>query len=119
VRERYLLTLAAGFPLLIDAACVENVASADEAGPARLVDLERVLGGASAGAVVVCQHGHGHLSIGVSAVHGLVQLSEADFAPLPALIATAAGHDVDAMTRAPVLDAAHGFRLTVGRSSEP
>ena len=110
---RYLLVRAAAFHLLIDAALVERVGGAGGPGA---VDLSRALGGDPAGVFVALGGAARAGQLGVDAVHGLIDLTDADLATLPALIAAAAGEDIDAVTLA-AHDGAHAFRLRLGRSS--
>jgi hypothetical protein len=110
---RYLLARAASFHLLIDAALVEAVGEAPLPGG---VDLSRALGGGSASVFVTLGQAARTRQAGVDAVHGLIDLAEAELTPLPALIAAAAGEDVDAVTLR-THHGAHAFRLRLGRSS--
>jgi hypothetical protein len=92
---RYLLVRAASFHLLIDAALVEAVGDAPIPGA---VDVNRALGGGTASAFVTLGGAARTRQVGVDAVRGLIDLAEADLTPLPALIAAAAGEDIDAVT---------------------
>jgi hypothetical protein len=105
---RYLLVRAASFHLLIDAALVEEVGDAPIPG---VVDVSRALGGATASAFVTLGGAARTRQVGVDALHGLIDLAETDLTPLPALIAAAAGEDIDAVTleRFPFAPA-HGYR---------
>lgn len=111
--SRFLEVEAASFRLLMDAALVERVLPLD--GVVEL-DLSRALGGGPARLAVVLGACARAATVGVDAVHGLTELDEHDFAPLPARLQAACGQDVDAVTR-------HGrggapaFRLLLARSS--
>jgi hypothetical protein len=110
---RYLLVQAASFHLLIDTALVEAVGDTSLPGE---VDVSRALGGGSASVFVTLGCAARTRQVGVDAVHGLVDLAEAELTPLPALIAAAAAQDIDAVP----LDKHHGayaFMLRLGRSS--
>jgi hypothetical protein len=110
---RYLLVQAASFHLLIDAALVEAVGDTPVPGE---VDVSRALGGSTASVFVTLSGSARTQQLGVDAVHGLIDLAEAELTPLPALIAAAAAQDIDAVT----LGKHHGayaFRLRLGRSS--
>jgi hypothetical protein len=105
---------AGSFRILIDTALIESVS--DAAGHSGdLVDLSRALGGEPASVIVTCSDDARAGVLGVDAAHGLVDLTEDDFAPLPSLVAAAAGEDIDRVTRAPI-DGAHAFRLRLSRS---
>jgi hypothetical protein len=115
VTRRYLIVEAAGYHLLIDAAVIDGVTALTEI-DTPVVDLCRALGGAAAALVVACD-GSAHVRyLGVEGALGLVDLAEEDLVPLPALVAAAAGEDIDRVTRLP-LRGAHAFRLRLGHSS--
>jgi hypothetical protein len=92
---RYLLVRAASFHLLIDAALVNAVGDTPVSGG---VDVSRALGGGTATVFVTLGQAARTQQVGVDAVHGLIDLTEAELTPLPALIAAAAGEDIDAVT---------------------
>jgi hypothetical protein len=104
---RYLLVRAASFHLLIDANLVEAVGDAAAPGA---VDVSRALDGGPAPVFVTLRGAARIRQVGVDAVRGLIDLTEADLAPLPGLCAAAAGEDVDAVTLG-IHDGAHAFRL--------
>jgi hypothetical protein len=110
---RYLLVRAASFHLLIEAALVEAVGDTPVPGE---VDVSRALGGGSALVFVTLGGSARTRQVGVDAVHGLIDLAEAELTPLPALIAAAAGEDIDAVTLG-THHGAYAFRLRLGRSS--
>ena len=109
---RYLLVRAAAFHLLIDA---NLVASVGDAAVPDGVDVSRALHGGPALVFVTLGGASRVRQVGVDAVHGLIDLAEAELGPLPALSA-AAGEDIDAVTLSPH-HGAHAFRLRLDRSS--
>jgi hypothetical protein len=115
VTRRYLMVEAAGYRLLIDANLIDSVTASTEIDPAP-VDLCRALGGATAALVVVCDSRAQVRHLGVDDALGLVDLPDEELVPLPALVAAAAGEDIDRVTRHP-LRGAHAFRLRLARSS--
>jgi hypothetical protein len=112
VTTRYLLVTAAPYQLLIDIGRVTRVEAEALAGP-DLVDLSRALGGDGARAAVSCAVAGHTVRLGVDAVAGMVALGAEAFAPLPGLVAAAAGQDIDAVTVAAV-GSGHAFRLRLG-----
>jgi hypothetical protein len=92
---RYLLVRAASFHLLIDANLVAAVGDAAVPGE---VDVSRALDGGPASVFVTLGGSARVRQVGVDAVRGLIDLAEADLAPLPALCAAAVGEDIDAVT---------------------
>jgi hypothetical protein len=110
---RYLLVQATSFHFLIDATLVETVG--DTPVPDG-VDVSRALGGGSALVFVTLGAAARTRQVGVDAVHGLIDLAEAELTPLPALITPAAGEDIDAVTLG-THHGAYAFRLRLGRSS--
>jgi hypothetical protein len=115
VTRRYLIVEAAGYHLLIDAALIDGVTALIEI-DSPVVDLCRALGGATAALAVACDGNAQVRYLGVEAALGLADLAEEDLVPLPALVAAAAGEDIDRVTRLP-LRGAHAFRLRLGHSS--
>jgi hypothetical protein len=109
---RYLLLRAAAFHLLIDA---NLVASIGDAAMPDGVDVSRALHGGPASVFVTLGGAARVRQVGVDAVHGLIELADAQLVPLPALSAAAA-EDIDAVTLSPH-DGAHAFRLRLDRSS--
>jgi hypothetical protein len=104
---RYLLVRAASFHLLIDANLVAAVGDAAVPGG---VDVSRTLDGAPASVFVTLGGAARIRQVGVDAVRGLIDVAEAELAPLPPLSAAAAGEDIDAVTLG-THDGAHAFRL--------
>jgi hypothetical protein len=116
VTRRYLIVEAAGYHLLIDAALIDGVSALTPGFDSPVVDLCRALGGTTAALVVACDGNAQVGYLGVEGALGLVDLAEEDLVPLPALVAAAAGEDIDRVTRLP-LRGAHAFRLRLGHSS--
>lgn len=100
--RQYLLVDAGGFRLVIAAA---PLSSEPPDGACR--DVSDELGGGPAVAWVGCPG----IGVGVSHVHGLVELADDAFVPLPALLAEPRRH-ADAVTRT-MVNGQHAFRLSV------